>query len=194
MHPSAGGRERASHQPSRRRELDSVGEEVRDDREELVLVDARGQWARGVHDEALAPRLGDRAQAIGHLVHHARHVDIDGLDDSAAALEASELQQLVDLAQQDVGVRADPLNVGRRAVRHVGVEHPGAEPQDDRQRRLQLVADVGDQLTPRLVERANAPNKLLEVQLLEVSRMSGDLDPPQNAITWIPAPHRSLYP
>ena len=72
-----------------------------------------------------------------------------------AAVQARDLQQLLDALEQDVGVGADALDVlGLPVAELGGGQQPPAEPEHDRQRRLELVADAGQQFTALLVERA----------------------------------------
>ena len=72
-----------------------------------------------------------------------------------AAVEARHLQQFLDALEQHVGVGADTPDVLGLAVAEVGrCEQAPAQAEHDGQRRLELVADSGQQLTALIVERA----------------------------------------
>ena len=153
--PLAGAREGAAHRAAGRRVLQRVGEQVGDDREHLLLVHARRQPRRRLEHEALLAQLGDAGEALAARAHEAGDVDVARLELEVPAVQARDLQQLLDALEQHVGVGADALDVLGLAVAELGGgQQPAAEPEHDRERRLELVADAGQQFTALIVERA----------------------------------------
>ena len=105
--------------------------------------------------EALLALLGDAGEALTARAHEAGDVDVARLELEVAAVQARDLQQLLDALEQDVGVGADALDVlGLPVAELGGGQQPPAEPEHDRERRLELVADAGQQFTALIVERA----------------------------------------
>ena len=148
-------RRRCSAPCPERRVLQRVGQQVGDDREHLLLVHPRGQPLGRLEHEALLALLGDAGEALAARAHEAGHVDVAWLELEVAAVQARDLQQLLDALEQDVGVGADALDVlGLPVAELGGGQQPAAEPEHDRERRLELVADAGQQFTALLVERA----------------------------------------
>jgi chorismate mutase len=150
-------RRRAPHDATAGGEAHSVGEQVREDGDELALVDARRQPAGRVQDEALVALVEQRLEAGRGVADERGDVAVDGLDRHSPVVDPRRLQQVVDLLEQAVGVRADPLDVaplGRPGVRRR--EQAAREPEDDRQRGLQLMAGVGHHLAAARMSLAHA--------------------------------------
>ena len=153
--PLAGAGDGAAHRAPERRVLQRVGQQVGDDGEHLLLVHPRRQPRRRLEHEALLAQLGDAGEALAARAHQTGDVDVARLELEVAAVQARDLQQLLDALEQDVGVGADALDVLGLAVAELGGgQQPAAEPEHDRQRRLELVADAGQQFTALIVERA----------------------------------------
>ena len=102
------------------RVLECVGEQVRDDREQLLLVDVAGEVGRRLDDEPLLAQLGHAREALAAGAHQPRDVDLARLELQMPAVQARHLQQLFDALEQHVGVRADALDVSSLALAEIG--------------------------------------------------------------------------
>ncbi|MEA2268011.1 MAG: hypothetical protein QOC64_621, partial [Solirubrobacteraceae bacterium] len=151
-HPAVAGLERAADDPTRRRVAHRVGHEVREDGEQLGVVGPRGQAPGRAQDQALVALLQEAREARRGPVDQPRDVAVDRVGGHPPGVHPRGLQQVVGVLEQPVGAGADPFQVallGGGAVR--GREQAAGEPEDDRQRRLELVARVGDEVAaPRL--------------------------------------------
>jgi hypothetical protein len=135
------------------RELERVGDEVEHDPLPHLPVHARD------HRAVRAPDHERDAGAVGRGAEHAREVGREGREIGrlrqrlgAAALDAGELEQVVDellQAQRVAEHDAQPLPL--LVVDRLG-ERIFGRPQDQRQRRAELVADVGEEVGLGAVE------------------------------------------
>ena len=149
--PSLGRRQRAAHDPAGRRVAHGVGDQVRQHGPEPGLVHVRDQTPGRVEHEPRVALLEQPGEPARRVAHERGDVARRHPQDQCAAIDLRRLEQLLDVAQEAVGVGPDALEVTplRRRARPGG-EQPSGEPEDHRQRRLQLVARVGHQLeTPR---------------------------------------------
>ena len=106
------GLERAPHLAPARRELERVREQVGEDALDLLGVDLRGEAVGGiddVRDAAVArddlERGGDEAHELGEV-----HGGVARLHE--ARVEAGDVEQVVHLPEQDLGVALDALEIG----------------------------------------------------------------------------------
>ncbi len=146
-------------------ELEGVGQQVEHDLfvHVLVHVDRPLQW-RAVHAQPQARLLHGRAEHAGQLGRGAGQVRglVAGLH--APGLDAREVQQGVDQLLQAQRVAVDHLRLIGRQVAAVLAQGVVQRPQDQRQRRAQLVADVGEEHglgTVHLGQGPGAPRFLL---------------------------------
>ncbi len=168
-HPLAGARDGAAHGPARRRVLQRVGEQVGDDREHLLLVQARRQLGRRLEHEGLVAQLGDAGEALAARANEPGDVDVARFELEVAAVQARDLQQLLDALEQHVGVGADAPDVLGLAVAELGRgEQPPAQPEHDGQRRLELVAHPGQQLTALIIERTRPTRERAGLEIAAV--------------------------
>ncbi len=103
-----------------------------DDEPRVALLEQIREAARGV-----AHKRGDVARRPAQ--------------DERAAVDPRRLEELLDMAQEPVGVGPDALDVaGLRRRARLGGEQAAGQPENHRQGRLELVARVRHQLeTPR---------------------------------------------
>ena len=88
---------------------------------------------------------------------------------SLPRLELRHVEQVVDVLEQHPRVARDDLRRSRRCVsahRAVVVDQPLRRAENQRQRRAQLVADVGEELRLDLVELADALEQALQLDVL----------------------------
>jgi hypothetical protein len=144
--PAAGAGGRGHGDLARRRAVpDGVGEQVGQHLVDAVRIAGHEQLAVDLgHDADLRVDRGDLGRGVGHDL---ADLELLPVDPDGAGLELSQLQQLVDQPTQPLGA----LEHGRDglAVQHLDavgqVLKPGPQRRD---RRAQLVADVGQQLAP----------------------------------------------
>ncbi len=146
------GAQRAAHHTATRRVADRVGQQVADDRDDLLLVGDGRQPGRDIDAQVEVALRGDAAKALGARAHDGGDIDDGGFELELDALQARDEHQVLHAAQHRVGVGADARDV----VGVLGGEAPGlfearAEGEHDRQRRLQLVAEVGQLLAALVV-------------------------------------------
>ncbi len=143
------------------RVLDGVVDEVEHGQGVGVTVERHlGQvvgQGRGHHHVGLLQAV-DRQ--LERAPHHLGHVGVGELVDVDAALDLGEVEHVVDQAGQAHALAPDDLGVLGGLARALGAalgQHL-AEHADDRQRGLELVRDVGDELALELVGPSLAPH------------------------------------
>ena len=132
-------------------ERERVREEVRQDALDLRCVDFGRQRRGGVDQERHAAALGARGERRADAAGEGREVGRPTVEVEAAGLQLGEVEELVDEVEQTARV---PLH-DRELVAEPRIEvavAPGERvldrPEQERQRRPELVADVGEE--PRL--------------------------------------------
>ena len=148
------------------REPEGVREEVRDDSLELGGVDLGGHVLARVDDERDPALEGDDFEQRGDAAHEGR--EFDGLVDRSerAGLEPRGRQQVLDQPELHARVprghlEVVPLEVRRSAASQHAVEHA----EHERERRAQLVADVGDEASLEAVDLLKAVEQLAALVL-----------------------------
>ena len=97
--------------------------------------------------------VGDEPAAVGRVTGARPDVDEGGVLDDVGPLEARQLDDLLDEPGQAVGLDADPPGeAGDRLGVVVRVEHGLGEQRDAADRGLELVADVGEEVPPDLLD------------------------------------------
>jgi hypothetical protein len=138
---------------ARERELERVGEQVEDDPLPHVAVDVDGlgeRIARHAQLDPAAPR--GVAEAARQLP--GQRGEVDGLEGGARAtlLDARELQQRVDELQQPLTVAVHERHLARAEPAPAVLERVLERAEHQRQRRAELVADVGKERRLRPVQ------------------------------------------
>jgi hypothetical protein len=91
--------------------------------------------------------LEEALEADRDVAHERCDVAVAELDGGASVVDARRLEEGVDLLEQCIGVGPDALDVAvLLGVARRGSQQAPRQPEDDRQRRLQLVPGVGHEL------------------------------------------------
>ena len=147
-----------------RNELEGVGEEVQEDTLQLLGVGLGRNARRRLDREGDSPLVGDRLEVCGGEADEPRQVHLGVVEPHLAGIDLGDVEQVVHVLEQRPGVAIDHLHVVTRFVCEVP---PGQEllgwPQHQGQRRAKLVADVGEELRPELVELLDAAPQLLHL-------------------------------
>ena len=161
--------QRAPNPPAIRRELERVPDQVHQHALELVRIDGGDARVPGV-DRELDVAVGGKNREVRRQEPHERgDVGVDRLDLQLVGLDPRHVEQIVDVLQQHAGVAGDdfarvpPL---RQAHRPGVVDEAPGRPEDERERRPQFVADVGEELGLDLVELADALEEALQLDVL----------------------------
>ena len=129
----------------RRRVLDRVVQQVEQCRDELAPIDVDPQRGIGIDDDGDLRLVRSRSDAADRLAEHGHDVEVAELG-VVAELDAAQLQQVVDRGAGPVGLRDHPLGESGDDV-GVGLVADRLGQQAERaDRRLELVADVGDEV------------------------------------------------
>ena len=143
----------ACHAPVRRRELEGIGQQVQHNPHDLVGIDFRVQTCRSrdvICDLAL---LGDIVEIRRRLSNESSDIEIDVARLQPARIEACHVQQIVDMPEQRACVPPDHTQRRRPGAGHVRRrQHLFDGPENERERRAQLVADVREELRLELIE------------------------------------------
>ena len=153
--------------------LQRVGQQVGHHGQDPVLVDARGQGFGSVDQEPLAAQVRHAGKARTALANERGHVHLVQREAHPAAVQARDGQRVLDAFEQHVRVRADALDVLTPTAGEVLVaEQPGREPEHDRQRRLELVANPGQQLASLFVQRVRPRRQRTDVEIASRLRVT----------------------
>jgi len=120
------------------------------------------------HRVAQLALRGERVELLGLLAHQGRQVDARVLHVHAPRVEPGQVEQVVDALEQRGGIALDHLELAPLRVAEAGarVQQLLGRPEDQRQRRAQLMADVGEQVALELVELAHALQQALQLRVL----------------------------
>ncbi len=164
--PLARRAQRHAHTAAGGRVAQRIRDEVRDDGDELLLVDLGLEGVGSVERELLAAELGDAREPVEDLAHERDRIDGPGLQLEPSRVEPRDLEKLLHPLEEDVGVRADALDVlAARLLQPAGREQPPAEPEDDREGRLELVSEAQDELARRPGEFAGAHGQRPDLEI-----------------------------
>ena len=152
---SAGGllAERAADPPAGGSELEGVRQQVQEQALELLHVHLRVQLAGGFNAVGDPVFLGEDVEMSGHQSHEARQIGVAVLEPHLPGFQLRGVEQVVHVPEQRPGVADHHFQVAAGAFLEPGRrEQPLRPPDDEREGRAQLVADVGEELRLQLVQ------------------------------------------
>ena len=147
-HARYAGPQHHAHGRIRRRELDGVRQQIRDHLQQAIGI-ARDLRSRGVVQQLHAGGIGHRLHIFNGLLHDIRQLHRAEGQRFAPALNALQIENVVDQSHQPVGVGEGNAQQVRSLLVHVA-QHSRRQqsqcPANRSQRRAQLVAHRGDEL------------------------------------------------
>jgi hypothetical protein len=139
----------------RRRELDGIGKQIGDHLQQAVAVGG-DLGLDGIVNQLHAGRFRHRLHSVDGLLDDLSQLHAAEGQRLAAALDALEIEDVVNEPDQAIGVcKSDAQQVGRFLI-HLAQNARGEQPQratDGSKRRAQLMAYRGDELVFQPVER-----------------------------------------
>ena len=153
--------QRAAHPSAGRSELERVGEEVEQHALQLVGIGLGRQVVRRLERDGDVALGGERIEMGRHPAHQLCQVDVGIRETRLARLELRGVEQVVDVLQQQPRVLHHAPQITRRGLgQRPGAEQPLGGPEDQGERRAQLVAHVGEELALQRVQLLQPPARL----------------------------------
>jgi hypothetical protein len=154
----------AADRPARGDELASVRQEVQEDALHPVGVGLRGHVRRRVHDEPDAPLPTEAVEVRGDQADDRSQVDVAPPDGHLPGFELRHVEEVVDAAEEGAGVAEDDLQIPPASIAGSGRgEDLLGRPDDERERRAELVAHVGEEVGLQLIELLRRRIETLEL-------------------------------